>query len=137
MNTDQILYGILSGDEAVAALVGTRIRPHSAAFGEVLPLVTYVSDGELAGQPVNGRGRRTLTYTLDCYGVDQPAARAVADAVEAAFDSGEGWRRYTGEDWHATCFLGPVQDVPDDPDSGSDRPIPCIRVTVRVSIGRR
>lgn len=83
------IYARLSGDAAVAALVGTRIYPQEGPENAVYPLIIYfqVSGGDKSSRGLTGAQKhfRTLQQ-VDILARTPAEAIAIAAAVRAALD---------------------------------------------------
>ena len=80
---EEDLFARLSGDAAVAALVGTRIYPIRAPQAAALPRIVFArQEGENLGT-LNGRGTHDrLQVLVECFAatVEQARARAAPTA---------------------------------------------------------
>jgi hypothetical protein len=85
------LPGLLTGDGAVAALVGTRVYANRLPQGVVPPAVRYqrISTPRLRTLAGAG-GYATPRFQVDCYGTTHVQAVALAAAVRAALEDYAG-----------------------------------------------
>lgn len=85
------IYGVLSGNGAVAALVGTRIYPVTRDQDEGLPAVTYQIIGGESTQRHEGPSNHSKTRVqFDSWADTATASRNLADAVRQALDRYKG-----------------------------------------------
>lgn len=91
MNAGQIIYGLLSVNAGVTALVSTRIYPDNVPQNAVFP---YIAFQLIQTQPLDTKEGAspldTLTIQVDCYAQNYDTAQAISTAVRAAID------RYSG-----------------------------------------
>lgn len=91
MNVGQIIYGILSVNAGVSALVSTRIYPDNVPQNVVFPYVTFQL---LQTQPLDTKEGvsplDTLLVQIDCYAQNYDTAQSITAAIRTALD------RYTG-----------------------------------------
>jgi hypothetical protein len=91
MKAGPALYGILSTDTDVSAIVSTRIYPEIAAQGSALPLVVYKFSGLVPSDTKSGVS--TLdeeTYNLVAIAASYTDVTNLSEKIRAALD------RYTG-----------------------------------------
>ncbi|XBQ15803.1 MAG: DUF3168 domain-containing protein [Oceanicaulis sp.] len=90
MSEEAVLFSRLTGDAAIAAIVGTRVYPVEAPEGAALPHLVYrlVSDGRVRAMTTDtGVTPRRVQITAKAAGFDGVAA--LANAVKAAL---KDWR---------------------------------------------
>ena len=94
---EEDLFARLSGDAAVAALVGTRIYPIRAPQAAALPRIVFArQEGENLGT-LNGRGTHDrLQVLVECFAATVEQARALATAATLALDA---WRGTGAVNW--------------------------------------
>lgn len=91
---ENALFAFLTGNAAVAALVGTRVYPAPFPEDATMPLIAYHGVSGVPDYPLAGAAfDRTTTFQVNAFGTDQPTARQVADAVVTAV---EAWAPATG-----------------------------------------
>lgn len=109
----------LLADAAIAALVGTRVRPDGFAQGETLPAVAMWSvSGESEEHLAGGAGLGHMRLQVDCMAGTRLAANSLAELVRTRL---QGARGLMGALWVDGCTVdgGPRYDR-DQPLDGSD-----------------
>jgi hypothetical protein len=85
VDIEQAIYGGLSTDSTLSALVSTRVYPVQAPQGATFPLVIYSEAAQkkvwALGGPVN---LNSFSLHLDCYATDYATAKAVRLAAKNA-----------------------------------------------------
>jgi hypothetical protein len=86
------IYSKLTGDAAVAALLGTRVYPEQAPQdGRTFPLVVYAaSDEEVVRSYAGSSGLESRNVTIECAARTYAQAQDLAAAVKAALDGADG-----------------------------------------------
>lgn len=85
MSAESTLYGILSGNAGVTALVGTRIYPDLVPENVATPYIGYERIGSSAYATIHGtKLSDDVQMMIACWADTKLAAEALADAVEAA-----------------------------------------------------
>ncbi len=83
MSVGTVLYGLLSNDPVVAALVATRIYPQVAREAATDPYIVYSTVSDVPENTFDGQdGLRHARVQIDCYSHQYDEAQVVADAVE-------------------------------------------------------
>lgn len=86
---EAFLYQRLTSQTSVSSLVGTRVYPHYAAQGQVLPLIVYQRLSVERPQSLSGNvGNPLITLQLTTYGTSYTSVRQISRAVRLAVD---GW----------------------------------------------
>jgi hypothetical protein len=84
----EIVRLLLTGNSAVAALVGTRVFVDEAPDDADLPLIVY---GVRLAQQIDGSAPLSMaTVDVHCYSASDDQALAVATAVDAALNGAGG-----------------------------------------------
>lgn len=82
---DEALRTFLLADEALSALVGTRIYPDEVPQGGTFPALRYLQVSLLADYTHDGDANLDMTrYQFDCYAPNRPQANQVATVLRTA-----------------------------------------------------
>ena len=124
------LNGYLRADAALAALVGTRIRPGWRPQGEAVPALTYAVDRLERRSVVAGKaGYNVASVQLVAWALTMAECVAVKDRLEDLLDG------YAGA-WSGLVITSCLQDDEHDghiwPDDGMDAPFARVAVTYTV-----
>lgn len=90
MTVPAALYEILSGDTAVAALVGTRIYPKKAPQGVARPYVVFHKTTRRPSRTFTGYSLSRGLWQIDAWADDFDTADTLGDAIEDALDEFRG-----------------------------------------------
>jgi hypothetical protein len=86
MTVPAALYGILSADAAVAALISDRVYPKTAPQGTPRPYLVFHKTFRRPLQTLTGSSLSRGLWQLDAWADDPDEAGAVGAAVEAVLD---------------------------------------------------
>lgn len=129
MSVEQSIYSILSGNAGVTAIAGTRIRPIMVGNADGFPAVTYQRVTTSQRYSYGGNSNKaTGRWQLNCLAATYAQAKNLAEAVKAAIDTYSGT---SGDFRLAHVFVDDMQDLPHDPEDGSEKPIYGVRLDIR------
>lgn len=87
MNIEQVIYSVLSGNDAVSDLIDDRITPLVRPQGQALPAITYQLVDNIIDHDVKGpTGWRQARWQINCFSNDYDQMITLAKAVEAILD---------------------------------------------------
>lgn len=97
MEIREALYGWLSTDPNIAALVGTRIYPNKLPQGSTFPQITFFKVSNPRVRNLSGPdGLSSPRIQIDCWGLTPDSAKDVADAVRTSNIGGHGLDGFRG-----------------------------------------
>ena len=131
---EQVIRQILVDDTGVAAIVGTRVYPHSVPKGEDLPAIVYVLEESEPLPHLNGRSSQSDEFDLICLGTTYGAVKELAEAVRAAVAHFSGDVTPSGASTMTVQMLTHLRsdDVDLVPRDGSDVAPAAVSVRVRM-----
>jgi hypothetical protein len=87
MSIEEKIFYRLRTNDAVSALVGTRIYPIQLPPGRTLPAITYTRVSTVRGHCLGGpSGRLRPRIQIDCWADTYSGARTLADKVRLCLD---------------------------------------------------
>lgn len=90
MTPGERVYALLSANAGVSAIVSTRIYPLIAPQTAAFPRVVYSSPSGQRAETLTGHSASRVRMQIDAYATTYLGAQALADAIDAAFDTTAG-----------------------------------------------
>lgn len=116
---NKALYGHLTGDAGISALVSTRVFQHQAPTSAALDRITFTRvANEHENHLLGGAGLSRTLYQIDVWAVSGKRALAIAEAIRASLDGFIGKLMGTVNVRYA--FLNNERDSIEKPVDGSE-----------------